>query len=238
MSELKHVIIYTDGAATGNPGPGGYGTVLLHGAHRKELMDGFRLTTNNRMEIMAAIAGIAALKSPCRVTLYSDSQYLVKAMSEGWATRWRSRDWWRTKTEKAANPDLWERLLDLCAPHTVEFIYVKGHAGNPENERCDQLAVAAAARTDLPLDVAYEESRQTGEPAKRPELREGEPCRKCSTPVVKRVPQKPPKPGQPHYAYYLYCPRCRTAYTIAAALREGASSDFPTLDLFAPDKEE
>lgn len=174
MSERKQVTIYTDGAATGNPGPGGYGTVLLYGDHRKELSGGFRLTTNNRMEIMAAIAGLAALKSPCDVTVYSDSEYMVRAMREGWATRWRARQWWRTKTEKAANPDLWERLLDLCAQHKVEFVYVRGHAGNVENERCDRLAVAAAAGAHLPADVAYEASRQAAAPAKDPDPRKAE----------------------------------------------------------------
>lgn len=172
MSERKQVIIYTDGAATGNPGPGGYATVLLYGAHRKELSGGFRLTTNNRMEIMAAIVGLAALKSPCDVTIYSDSEYMVRAMREGWAIRWRARDWWRTKTEKAANPDLWERLLDLCAQHKVEFVYVRGHAGNVENERCDRLAVTAAAGADLPADVAYEASRQTAASGRNQGLRQ------------------------------------------------------------------
>ena len=230
VSERKQVIIYTDGAATGNPGPGGYGTVLLFGEHRRELSGGYRLTTNNRMEIMAAIAGLAALKAPCQVTLYSDSEYLVRAMREGWAVRWRARDWWRTKTEKAANPDLWQRLLELCAGHTVEFVHVRGHAGNEENERCDRLAVAAAAGKDLPADTAYEASRQGGPPERRPEIREGEPCRKCNTPVVKRFPKSLPKPGERYHAYYLYCPGCQTNYTVAEALRRVTRRTFPHSD--------
>lgn len=153
---LKEVSIYTDGACIGNPGPGGYGVVLLYGNHRKELSGGFRLTTNNRMEMMAAIVGLRSLKTSCAVTLYSDSQYLVEAIEKGWALRWQANNWWRNKKEKAANADLWQQLLDLCSQHQVTFKWVKGHAGNPENERCDQLAVQAASQEGLPPDTGYE----------------------------------------------------------------------------------
>ncbi len=152
---LKPVTIYTDGACTGNPGPGGYGVVLIYGDVRKELSGGFRLTTNNRMELMGAIAGLSALKFPCQVTLYSDSKYVVDAMTQGWARRWRANDWKRNKTDKAINPDLWAQLLDLCDQHQVTFHWVRGHAGDPENERCDRLAVEAAQRDDLPPDPGY-----------------------------------------------------------------------------------
>ena len=155
MTEPKHVIIYTDGACIGNPGPGGYGVVLLYQNHRKELSGGFRKTTNNRMEIMAAIMGLEALKEESRIMLHSDSEYLVKAMSKGWAQRWRANGWKRNKREKALNPDLWERLLQLCERHEVEFIWVKGHAQNTENARCDELAVQAAQQPNLPLDKGY-----------------------------------------------------------------------------------
>lgn len=147
--------IYTDGACLGNPGPGGYGVVLISGKKRKELSGGFRLTTNNRMELMAAVAGLAALKRPCLVTLYSDSQYLVKAMNQGWVQRWRSQGWMRTKRERAINADLWERLLTLCERHAVTFVWVRGHGGNRENERCDVLSRAAAMGKDLPEDTGY-----------------------------------------------------------------------------------
>jgi ribonuclease HI len=153
---LKQVTIYTDGACTGNPGPGGYGTVLIYGEHRRELSGGYRLTTNNRMEMMAAIVGLQSLKHPCSVTLYSDSKYVVDAIMQGWAVRWRSRGWMRTKTEKAVNADLWQQLLSLCEQHQVEFRWVKGHSGNVENERCDRLAVAAAQHSNLPSDEGYE----------------------------------------------------------------------------------
>ena len=152
------VSIYTDGACLGNPGPGGYGIVLLYGDHRRELAGGFRRTTNNRMEILAAIVGLEALKESCTVTLYSDSQYLVNAVELGWAKRWQANGWRRNKKAKALNPDLWDRLLQLCDRHDVEFRWVRGHAGNPANERCDRLATQAAQRPDLPVDMAYEAS--------------------------------------------------------------------------------
>jgi ribonuclease HI len=152
------VEIFTDGACRRNPGPGGYGVVLLYESRRRELSGGFRLTTNNRMEILAAIAGLEALKEPCRVRLYSDSQYLVNAIEKGWAARWRAAGWKRNSREKAVNPDLWERLLELCRVHRVEFLWVRGHAGHPENERCDRLATAAADAPDLGVDEGYERS--------------------------------------------------------------------------------
>ena len=154
--ELEHVVVYTDGACIGNPGPGGYGAVLLYGRRRKEISGGFRKTTNNRMEILAAIQALESLKDRCRVTLYSDSQYLVNAMSLGWAQRWRSRGWKRNKKDKAINPDLWDRLLLVCEYHSVVFKWVRGHAGNAENERCDQLATQAALGKDLAVDEEYQ----------------------------------------------------------------------------------
>ncbi len=155
MEEVKHVSIYTDGACIGNPGPGGYGAILLYQGHRKELSGGYRRTTNNRMEIMAAIVGLGALKEQCKVTLYSDSEYLVKAMLKGWAQRWRANGWKRNKRGKVLNPDLWERLLQLCEYHEVQFGWVKGHAGTPENTRCDELAMQAAQQPNLPGDDGY-----------------------------------------------------------------------------------
>lgn len=156
MEKLKQVTIYTDGACKGNPGPGGYGVVMLYGGHRRELSGGFRRTTNNRMEILAAVEGLSALRQKCEVNLYTDSEYVSNAINQGWAHRWRKNGWKRNKTEKAVNPDLWQRLLDLCDRHEVQFCWVRGHTGNPENERCDQLAVMAASQPDLPLDKGYE----------------------------------------------------------------------------------
>ena len=138
---MKKVTIYTDGACRGNPGPGGFGVILEYGAARKELSGGEPLTTNNRMELRAAIEGLSALREPCEVTLYSDSRYLVDAVTLGWAESWRKTAW---KNGKAKNPELWETLLSLLAVHDVTFEWVRGHDGHAENERCDALATAAA----------------------------------------------------------------------------------------------
>jgi ribonuclease HI len=152
---LKHMVIYTDGACLGNPGPGGYGVVLLHGKDRKEFSSGFRLTTNNRMEMLACIVGLQTLKEPCAVTLYSDSQYVINSITKGWAKRWKKNKWKRNG-EDVPNADLWEKMLDLCDRHKVKFNWVRGHSGNKENERCDQLARQAALGFDLAVDSVYE----------------------------------------------------------------------------------
>jgi len=156
--EPKAVSIYTDGACIRNPGPGGYGVVLLHKEHRKEVSGGYRLTTNNRMELMAAIAGLRALKTACVVTLVSDSEYLVTSMKAGLPQRWRASGWKRGKRGKAMNSDLWEQLLYHCSKHEVRFEWVRGHSGSRENERCDQLSQNAAREVGLPADVGYESS--------------------------------------------------------------------------------
>lgn len=158
-SERKKVIVHTDGGASGNPGPGGWAAVLESGEHRKELSGGYRLTTNNRMELTAAIRALEALKQPCDVTLFSDSQYVVHGVSKGWARKWRSKGWMRNKTDRAINPDLWAQLLDLDDKHKVTWKWVKGHAGHELNERCDELAVKAAKGKDLPVDVEYEKNQ-------------------------------------------------------------------------------
>jgi len=137
---MKKITIYTDGACSGNPGPGGYGVVMIFGHHRKELSGGEPATTNNRMEIMGVIVGLETLKEPCEVALFSDSRYVVDAIEKGWVTRLCSNYWMRNKKEPALNVDLWERMLPLLTLHNVTFHWVKGHAGHPENERCDVLA--------------------------------------------------------------------------------------------------
>lgn len=153
------VDIYTDGAARGNPdGPGGYGTVLEYrdikgNLHTKELSQGYRKTTNNRMELMAAIAGLEALNRPCQVNLYSDSKYLVDAFNQHWIENWVRKGWKRGKNEPVKNIDLWKRLLAAKEPHQVTFIWVKGHDGHPQNERCDALATGAADGEDLAEDT-------------------------------------------------------------------------------------
>ncbi len=146
--------IYTDGAAQGNPGPGGYGTILKFNDHVKELSQGFRLTTNNRMELLAVIVGLEAIKKKgIPVTIYSDSKYVVEAVKQGWL--W---DWEKKNFKKKANPDLWRRFIPLYKTLTPKFVWIKGHAGHPENERCDQLAVEAASSNHLLVDEAYEQA--------------------------------------------------------------------------------
>ncbi|TYO94975.1 ribonuclease HI [Desulfallas thermosapovorans] len=140
---MKEVEIYTDGACSGNPGPGGYGTILKYGVHEKELFGAYDNTTNNRMELMAIIKGLESLKEPCRVTVYSDSKYVVDAMTKGWVTKWQAKGWMRNDKERAKNVDLWQRLLQLAACHQLHWVWVKGHADNPYNNRCDRLAVNA-----------------------------------------------------------------------------------------------
>jgi len=146
------IIMYTDGAARGNPGPGGYGVILMAGPHVKELSAGYRHTTNNRMELLAVIKGLEALKKPGHaVTVYSDSQYVVKAVEEGWL-----RNWLRIGFKGKKNADLWRRYHELAQQHTVRFVWVKGHAENPYNNRCDELATSAADGKGLQVDQGYE----------------------------------------------------------------------------------
>lgn len=138
---IKKVELYTDGGCSGNPGKGGWGAVLVYGEHKKEMCGGEAQTTNNRMELTAVIEGLKALKSPCDVTVTTDSKYIVDAVNQGWAKKWRANNWKRNSKEKALNPDLWEQLLLLIETHNTTFVWVKGHAGHHYNERCDQLAV-------------------------------------------------------------------------------------------------
>lgn len=154
-SRLPAVTAWTDGCCLGNPGPGGWAAVLLSGGNRKEISGGYRRTTNNRMEILGVIRALEALKERCDVTVRSDSQYVVKAMNEGWAESWKRRGWVTASKAPAANPDLWERLLRVRLNHRVAFEWVKGHSGVAENERCDELANAAAKASDLPEDEGY-----------------------------------------------------------------------------------
>ncbi len=139
---MKYIELFTDGACSGNPGPGGWGVVLRYNGHEKELSGGEKDTTNNRMELTAVIEGLSALKEPCKVRLVTDSKYVADGITKGWAESWRRNNWRKADKKPALNPDLWEKLLDLIAKHDVTIDWVKGHAGHPENERCDRLAVA------------------------------------------------------------------------------------------------
>jgi ribonuclease HI len=218
-SQAVHIVeVYTDGACEPNPGPGGYGAVLKHPetGKRKEVSGGFRKTTNNRMEIFAAIAGLEMLKQRCKVTLFSDSEYLVNAMAKGWAHSWKRKQWWHSKTERVPNLELWERLLALCDKHEVEFRWLKGHAGHVENERCDRLAMIALRAPNLPIDEGYENKPESD--GVRPDMQEGYPCRKCSTPVIKQKPRSRPI-REFYYEYYLWCPKCQATYEVESAKR-------------------
>lgn len=157
---MLHVDIFTDGSSRGNPGPGGYGSILRFvdrngRVHEKELSQGFRCTTNNRMELLGVIKALEALKSPCDITLYSDSQYVVNAFNQHWVEGWLKRGWKNAKKEPVKNPDLWKRLLAAKKLHQMTFVWVKGHAGHPENERCDALATAAADGDNLLEDEGF-----------------------------------------------------------------------------------
>jgi ribonuclease HI len=163
MNPEAKVRIYTDGACSGNPGPGGYGVVLLHGEKRREIAGGYRWTTNNRMEMMAVIVGLRALRFPCAVTLYTDSRYLADGIEKGWAVKWRENGWIKSDKKPALNPDLWEELLELLSRHAVKVVWLKGHAGHAENEKCDRLSVQALKGAGLSVDEAYER----GNPFKR-----------------------------------------------------------------------
>lgn len=230
MAELKEVVIYTDGACNPNPGVGGYGIVLIYGSHRKELSGGFHLTTNNRMELLAAIVALEKLKEPCKVQLYSDSKYLVDSITLGWVNRWKNKNW-----RKIKNPDLWERLLEQCKKHQIDFLWVKGHSGNIENERCDELAVQACTSENLIQDEFYENNPDrekaiannqdnsnmlSTSQKTRKITQEGQHCRKCSTPVVKHVrsKNKPIKASKSYYyEFFFICPKCQTYYFVEEA---------------------
>ena len=156
---MTKITIYTDGSALGNPGPGGYGIVMISGKHHKDISQGYQLTTNNRMELLAVIVALETIRTEqAEVTIYSDSKYVVDASEKGWVFSWVKKGF-----KKKKNPDLWKRFLKIYPKHKVKFNWVKGHAGNPLNERCDQLAVDAANRSDLLEDKGYVESKSSDE---------------------------------------------------------------------------
>ena len=161
MKKKKTITIYTDGSSLGNPGPGGWGAVLIYGKRRKELSGGFRLTTNNRMEILAVIEALKALNNKERynVKLHTDSSYVVNSMTKGWIYNWKAKNWIK-KGKPVLNADLWQQLLEENKKHDIEYIWVKAHVGIPENERCDQLAKEAASYDDLPPDLGYEKANR------------------------------------------------------------------------------
>jgi ribonuclease HI len=236
--EIPEINLFSDGGAEPNPGKGGFGVMMTYKGHKKEFSQGYLLTTNNRMELMGVIFGLEKLKTKSNVNIYTDSRYVVDGITKGWAEKWKSKNWYRTKNEKAVNHDLWDRLLTLISTqHQVAFHWIKGHDGHFENERCDQIANEALNGNDLLEDSGYkpkeegtvsgEEKRMTDYPGKQKILQEGDQCRKCGTPVIKRQPkQKALKPGQNYYfEFYLLCPNCKTMYMVEEAKRYSETRD-------------
>jgi len=218
--ETKSVTAYTDGACEPNPGPGGVGVVLLSKGTRRELSRGFRLTTNNRMEIQAAIFALEALKEPCTVALYSDSKYLVDSMNEGSVSRWAESAWKRPNGKRVLNSDLWEILLALCQRHDVAFRWVAGHSGEEGNERADSISYTALLHEELQDDEGYLRALEVETATPTKITQPGQLCRKCSTPVIRKVPKRSHREGQSYYfEYYLLCPKCKTMYMVEDAKR-------------------
>lgn len=156
LQNKNHISIYTDGGCSNNPGPGGYGVIIEMDGKREEYFGGFRLTTNNRMELTAAIIGLQKITGNKNIRLFSDSRYLVDGMEKGWAKTWQSHRWRKADKSRAVNIDLWQQLLNLCEQHDVKFVWVEGHSGHPQNERCDKLAMKARGQKNLPIDPGYE----------------------------------------------------------------------------------
>jgi len=217
-TEIPEVDLYSDGGAEPNPGRGGFGVILSYKGQKKEFCEGYLLTTNNRMELMGVISGLEKLKTKSIVNVYTDSRYVVDAINGGWAEKWKSNNWFRTKNVKAVNSDLWERLLSLISnQQEVRFNWIKGHAGHIENERCDELANLALNGDNLLNDINYKPEEKFIPRVEN----EGDICRKCGVTVVKKQTKKKPiKTGQTfYYDYFLFCPGCKTMYLVDDAKR-------------------
>jgi len=233
-TEIPEINLYSDGGAEPNPGKGGFGVIMSYKGITREFSQGYELTTNNRMELMGVIYGLERLKTKSVVNVFTDSRYVIDGIEKGWAQRWKSKNWLRTRTEMAVNHDLWDRLLTLiAAQEKVTFKWVKGHAGHPENERCDELAMSALKGDTLLSDDGYQPTQSKGSDMdevgkiqssfRRIKVsKEGDACRKCGTSVVKKqTKKKEVKPGQNYYyEYFLLCPNCKTMYLVEEAKRD------------------
>lgn len=232
-NEIPEVNLYSDGGAEPNPGKGGFGIIMSYKGASREFSQGYTLTTNNRMELMGVISGLERLKTKSIVNVYTDSRYVIDGIEKGWALKWKSNNWFRNKSDKAVNHDLWDRLLLLISQHEkVTFNWVKGHDGHTENERCDQLADIALNGDNLLVDTGYqptesrslndEESENKGSLKNIKVKKEGDLCRKCNTKVIeKQTKAKTFKPGQTYYfEYYLFCPNCKNMYMVEEAKKE------------------
>lgn len=238
-NEIPEVNLYSDGGAEPNPGNGGFGVIMSYKGIKREFSQGYQLTTNNRMELMGVIFGLERLKTKSVVNVFTDSRYVIDGIEKGWAERWKSKNWYRTRTEKAINYDLWDKLLTLISAHQkVVFNWVKGHAGHLENERCDELALAALREDTLLVDTGYRpaqlqsdelnEGDSTQSSVRKIKVTiEGDACRKCGTSVVKKpTKKKVAKPGQTYYyEYFLLCPSCKTMYLLEDAKKDITNRD-------------
>ena len=231
---IPEITLYSDGGADPNPGKGGFGVIMVYKGKRKEFAQGYTLTTNNRMELMGVIFGLERLKTKSVVNVFTDSRYVVDGITKGWAEKWKSKNWLRSKGKEAINKDLWSRLLDaISLQEKVNFNWVKGHAGHAENERCDELANQGINSNQPLLDIGYdpkvvddEQHKPIGEFTPKKEKvkieKEGDNCRKCGDAVVKKVRSKTKKakPNQTYYfEYVLICPSCKTMYMTEDAKR-------------------
>ena len=233
-TEIPEINLYSDGGAEPNPRKGGFGVIMSYKGVKREFSQGYELTTNNRMELMGVIYGLERLKTKSTVNVFTDSRYVIDGIEKGWAEKWKSKNWFRTRTEMAVNHDLWDRLLTLISTQQkVTFNWVKGHAGHLENERCDELAMSALKGNNLLIDIGYQPTQSNADhmndgghiqPAasKIKVSEEGDACRKCGTSVVKKpTKKKEVKPGQTYYyEYFLLCPNCKTMYLLEEAKRD------------------
>lgn len=238
-TEIPDIQLYSDGGAEPNPGKGGFGVILSYKGVKKEFFKGYEMTTNNRMELMGVIFGLEQLKTKSNVQVFTDSKYVIDGITKGWAEKWKKNGWKRDKNNIAINYDLWDRLLNAISEHIVEFIWVKGHSGHLENERCDALANCGINSNDLLVDVGYESKNVESEQStldvttlysqnKIKIEKEGDKCRKCKVPVLKKVRSntKKLKPNQTYYFdYVLLCPSCNTMYLTEDAKREVATEN-------------
>ncbi|WP_343330850.1 ribonuclease HI [Polaribacter staleyi] len=219
---IPDIELFTDGGAEPNPGKGGFGTILKHKGRQKEFFAGYEFTTNNRMELMAVIFGLEKINTKARVTVYSDSKYVVDSIEKGWAVNWEKNNWIKKKGNLVLNKDLWQRLLAVIKKHEVVFNWVKGHAGHLENERCDYLANLGINAEDKIKDEGYLDYLEHIENYQEKSIeKEGDLCRKCNTPTEKKTPKKRKiKPNKSfYYEYYLSCPNCNAIYMVEAAKR-------------------
>lgn len=237
--DIPEVNLYSDGGAEPNPGNGGFGVIMSYKGVKREFSQGYELTTNNRMELMGVIFGLERLKTKSVVNIFTDSRYVIDGLEKGWAKKWKSKNWYRTKTEKASNYDLWDRLLIAISVHEkVVCNWIKGHAGHFENERCDELALLALRGGSLLEDKGYQavqlqsDNLNKGEHIKSNTRKnkvtvEGDACKKCGAGVLKKTTKKKEaKPEQTYYyEYILLCPTCKTMYLSDDAKREITNKD-------------